>query len=163
MRKRHIFIFIAALWLSQPGPSLGQDDEDKDWPKPRNDCVRIDLIRDFQVLDGKNLVVWAPSRRHPFHLRLFSQCFGLRSAEGVIFEGSLGRICGGAGDYLIIQDEILARRRSFAPTDRCSIGSVTKLNDDMLFELRVEHGKAPPPPPQPENELEVTESEKPEE
>ena len=142
------------------GLAVAQDDEGgDDWPKPTGDCVRIDLIRDFQVLDTKNLIIWAPSRRHPYHLKLFNQCFGLRNAEGVIFEGTLGRLCGGAGDYLVIQDELISRRRTFTPMDRCGIGSVRKLNDETLFELRVEHGKVPPPPPQPEESLEVSDPE----
>lgn len=120
----------------------------------RTNCFRIDQIRNFEVLDPRNMLVFA-GRRNAYHLELFSSCVNLEKAEGLAFSGHADRICGAAGDSV-------SRRDMFGREDtfdyECKIRKVRRLDEEGLYELSILLGKVPPPPPIPEAEIEVPES-----
>lgn len=97
-------------------------------PPITSQCIFIRSLSDWRALDRYNLIVWAPSRKHPYHLELDSACHDLRHVEAISFTaGADGRLCGFGGDAVIVS--------SGGWTDRCSIGAIHKLTMESAEEL----------------------------
>lgn len=67
-------------------------------------CFYAGQVSDFTVLDRSNLIVYAPSKRTAYHVRISPPATGLRSADRLSFGGRDSRICGYAGDRLFLPD-----------------------------------------------------------
>ena len=73
-------------------------------PPPRSgtsDCFYARQAQSFVALDRSNLIVYAPNDANAFHV-LVSPPTALRSAETLKFLPSDARICGYAGERLIV-------------------------------------------------------------
>lgn len=86
---------------------------------------RIGDVSDFRVLDERNLVLYAPSRRHPWHLELAQRCLGLRFADTIRLTGRTGRLGGYAGDAILIDGP-------GGRPDRCLVSRATALDEAGL-------------------------------
>lgn len=82
------------------------------------DCFNVSLARDFRYLDDHNLIVYAPARQ-AYHLELTQACFGLRNVTRLALRSRMDRMCGFAGDSVIIDG---------AFSERCSVLSVRRLD-----------------------------------
>ena len=82
------------------------------------DCFNVSLARDFRYLDDHNLLVYAPARQ-AYHLELSRACFGLRSVTRLALWSRTDRMCGFAGDSVIVDG---------AFSERCSVLSVRRLD-----------------------------------
>jgi len=88
------------------------------------ECIFFRSIYDWRAIDRSNLIVWAPSRRSPYHVRLATPCDGLRFTDTIAFSSNLdGRLCAFGGDAIVVDHQ------------RCPIGSITKLSQDELNDL----------------------------
>jgi len=90
------------------------------------DCFTVSLARDFRYLDDRNLIVYAAGR-DPYHVELGSTCFGLRGEHVIALRSRTDRMCGFAGDAVIVD--------SGAFVDRCPVLSVRRLDDDQYRSL----------------------------
>ena len=97
-------------------------------PDTTNQCIFFRTLYDWKPLNRYNLIVWAPSRRHPYHLQLDRPCMNLRFAHTIGFTSNDGRLCGFGGDSVLVTS-------GGGLPDRCPIGSITKLDDDGLERL----------------------------
>ena len=100
-----------------------------------HDCISQSTIRDYQVLDDRNLIVTAGAKRK-YHVQLSRQAFGLRSNWKIGFRSPTGRICSGTGDVVI--------RDSFGDSESIQISSIKEANPDELNALLVQFGKKVP-------------------
>jgi hypothetical protein len=117
------------------GAAMAAEDELGADPTPRGkDCFWVDTVHSWRVLDPKNLIVYAPSRRCPYHVELMHTCQGVRFAEHIGFRDTDARICGWGGDTLIIPHELPVR---------CPITAVTRLHGGSLLALYAQFGKEP--------------------
>ena len=98
------------------------------------ECFFARNIHDWKALDRKNLIVWE-TRRKPFHLELMRPCQSLRFANTIALSSRGSRICGYAGDAVVVGGTV---------PDRCTISSVRALSENSLQELLIHHGQAPP-------------------
>jgi hypothetical protein len=94
----------------------------------KTDCLRVSLIRDWDALDERNLIVYELGRR-PYHVELTQTCFGLDFATMIAFyaRGSDARICGYGLDRLIVDRTI---------PQSCSVAAVDELTAEQAEELR---------------------------
>lgn len=90
---------------------------------PGGDCFTVSLARDFRYLDDYNLIVHAAGRT-PYHVELSQACFGLGGDFAIGLRARSGRMCGFAGDEVIV--------RGFGIPERCPVLSVRRLDDDQL-------------------------------
>ncbi|MGB1875413.1 MAG: DUF6491 family protein [Rhodospirillaceae bacterium] len=147
-RNRLIFIaaFLAVAMVGVTAPSLAQTSATVDVPKTANDegyileqfpdrlpqttnqCIFFRTLYDWKPLNRHNLIVWAPSRKHPYHLQLDRPCQNLRFAHTIGFTSNNGRLCGFGGDSVLVG-------HGGGLPDRCPIGSITKLDEDGLDRL----------------------------
>ena len=92
------------------------------------DCLRTSLIRDWDALDQRNLIVYESGDR-PYHVELTQSCFGLDFATMIAFydRRGEGRICGFGLDRVIVDRTI--------PED-CGIAAVDELTDEQVDALK---------------------------
>jgi len=86
------------------------------------DCFTVSLARDFRYLDDQNLIVYAAGR-DPYHVELAGTCFGLRGEHVIALRSRTDRMCGFAGDAVIVD--------AGAFVDRCPVLSVRRLDEDQ--------------------------------
>lgn len=105
-------------------------------------CFYAREVQDFRVLDRSNVIVYAPNDAHAYHLRISPPSTQLRFAESLAFLPPGGRICGYAGERLIVGHATSA--------ERLAIIDVTRLGAGSLQTLRGDRGASPAAPrPQP--------------
>lgn len=97
-------------------------------PQTTNQCIFFRTLYDWKPLNRHNLIVWAPSRNHPYHLQLDRPCQNLRFAHTIGFTSTNGRLCGFGGDSILVTS-------GGGRPDRCPIGSITKLDEAGLERL----------------------------
>ncbi|MDX2223157.1 MAG: DUF6491 family protein [Rhodospirillaceae bacterium] len=97
-------------------------------PDTTNQCVFFRTLYDWRPLNNRSLIVWAPSRKHPYLLELDRPCMGLKFAHSIGFTSRDSRLCGFGGDSVLV-------RSGGGSPDRCPIGSITALTEDGLKSL----------------------------
>lgn len=83
------------------------------------DCFNVSLARDFRYLDEHNLIVYAPANR-AYHLELSRACIGLRNLTRIGLRSRTDRMCGFAGDAVLVEGPF---------AERCPVLSVRRLDD----------------------------------
>lgn len=116
----------------------------REQPQATLDCIYARSVYDWKALDDRNLVVWAPSRRKPYHLELDRRCSGLRFADSLAFnDRNDGRICAYGGDSIVIPGSF---------PERCSIAAIHPLEPQQLEHLLLRFGAQRALPEDPDEE-----------
>ena len=102
----------------------------------RSSCFNTMNIRDYRVLDRSNLIVYGHPRSRSYLLKISPPNLDKISLDMISFKSFSGRVCGFAGDELIIPDSLFEQRYS--------IISVTQLDEAEHYNLMVQYGKAEP-------------------
>ena len=122
--------------------SCGQEAELSNKNTPRytamegSSCFNQRDISDYKVLDRGNLIVYGRPRSRSYHIQISPPASSIRGSDTISFRSMSGRICGFAGDELIIPDRVFEQRYS--------IVSVTQLDEAGHYNLMVQYGKAEP-------------------
>ena len=82
-------------------------------------CFRVGDISGWLALGDQRLIVWSPSKSHPFLVTLFNRCPNLRFEDTLIFKSTLWRTCSNYNDE--IYTEVM----------RCSIKNIQALDKDQ--------------------------------
>jgi hypothetical protein len=93
-------------------------------------CFYAREVQDFAVLDRSNLVVYAPNDANAYHLRISPPSTALRFADSIAFLPSGGRICGYAGDRLLVGQPASAERLAIIDVARLSRGGLEMLRGE---------------------------------
>ena len=102
----------------------------------RSSCFNTMDIRDYRVLDRGNLIVYGRPKSRSYHLKISPPNLDENGLDMISFKSWSGRVCGFAGDELIIPDNIF--QQSY------SIISVSQLDEAGHYNLMVQYGKAEP-------------------
>ncbi len=128
-----IILTLSSLLLFSP--TLADDfDPAIDLDYRGSDCIWIRTIRDYTVLDDKNLLIWASAKR-PYFVRLFSRAWGLRSSFQLGTVSRDDRLCPYGGDALVFNS---------AGRDTARIASIRRISVDEADWLLVRFGKKDP-------------------
>ena len=98
------------------------------------DCFLRRTLQDFEVLDDRNLIVFAPGKSEAYHVQISPPATELRFATLLAFESRSSRVCGYAGDGLMLGD-------SGPGVRRFSITGVYRLDAMALEGLTARFGK----------------------
>jgi hypothetical protein len=90
-------------------------------------CFFVRDVQDFRALDQSNLIVYAPTKAQPYHVRINPPAPELRSADRIAFTSRNSRICGYAGDALIIDSAGSPRRNSVLAVSRLDAAGLQRL------------------------------------
>ncbi|MCC5861329.1 MAG: hypothetical protein JJT93_05385 [Gammaproteobacteria bacterium] len=133
-----LLLVSAALGLLGCASLPGEEgDTAAAWQGP--DCVQLSRVREYQLLDSRNLLVYAPDRANAFHIVLAGACPGLRLGAGLRMQGDRGRLCGFPGERLSTALPGLDSRRD--RDEGCRISSVQALDPAGLQELLIRFGR----------------------
>ena len=122
--------------------SCGQETELSNKSTPRytmmegSSCFNTRDIEDYMVLDRSNLIVYGRPSSRAYHIEISPPATSIRGSDMISFVSWSGRICGFAGDDLLIPNSIY--------NERHSIISVKRLDETAQYNLLVRFGKAEP-------------------
>ena len=122
--------------------SCGQEAELSNKSTPRytmmegSSCFNSRDIEDYIVLDRSNLIVYGRPSSRAYHIEISPPATSIRGSDMISFVSWSGRICGFAGDDLLIPNSIY--------NERHSIISVKRLDETAQYNLLVRFGKAEP-------------------
>jgi len=122
--------------------SCGQEAELSNKSTPRytmmegSSCFNTRDIEDYMVLDRSNLIVYGRPSSRAYHIEISPPATSIRGSDMISFVSWSGRICGFAGDDLLIPNSIY--------NERHSIISVKRLDETAQYNLLVRFGKAEP-------------------
>jgi len=122
--------------------SCGQESELSNKNTPRytvmegSSCFNQRDISEYTVLDRGNLIVYGRPRSRSYHIQISPPTSSIRGSDSIGFKSLSGRICGFAGDKLIIPNSIFQ--------ESYSIITVKQLNETAHNNLLVRFGKAEP-------------------
>jgi len=134
---KHIFIlFTLGVLLPSVVIQAVDLESDLELDYRGSDCISLLTIRDYTVLDDRNLLIWGSSKRAYF-VRLFSRAWELKSSFQI---GTLSRdnwLCPYGGDALVFDS--IGRGQ-----DKVSITSIRRISRDEADWLLVRFGKKDP-------------------
>ena len=122
--------------------SCGQEAELSNKSTPRytmmegSSCFNTRDIEDYMVLDRSNLIVYGRPSSRAYHIEISPPATSIRGSDMISFVSWSGRICGFAGDDLLIPNSIY--------NERHSIISVKRLDETAQYNLLIRFGKAEP-------------------
>jgi hypothetical protein len=140
MRKRKqkilsLFLILIAVYACSNESEIRDDSNYGSMPKKAG-CFNTMDIRDYRILDRGNLIVYGRPKSRSYHLQVSPPNLDDGGMDMISFNSFTGRVCGFAGDELIIPDNIFP--------ERFSIMSVTELDETAHYNLMVRFGKAEP-------------------
>ncbi len=156
MRNNFLNHIVIVLYLSNfslfSTAFAGDLDPNFDLDYRGSDCISIRTIRDYTVLDDKNLLIWASAKR-PYFVRLSSRAWGLRGSFQLGTVSRDDRLCPYGGDALVVGS---------AGRDSARIASIRRIRPEEADWLLVRFGKKDPaeeqtPAPEPLESAEVEE------
>ena len=152
MLLKQIFIgVISSALLACATPGEPEEETFSDEAMPRSHCISEASVRDYQVLDGSNLIVTAAGKRR-YHMVLSRSSSDLQFARGLGFVGSTGRICAGFGAVLV--EESFAAGSGFGP-EKIRISSIALLSPEEEDFLLIHFGLKDPEFEQPRTPQDV--------
>jgi hypothetical protein len=92
-------------------------------------------IRDYRVLDDRNLIISAGGRGK-YHAELSRRAFGLRSNWSIGFVSPTGSVCSGSGE--IVVDDGFGRKETIR------LSSIRRLTPEEVDMLLVQYGMKDP-------------------
>ncbi len=153
MYLKQIFIILISSGLVACA-SAGTEPTDADSARESrgSDCISEGTVRDYRVLDERNLIVSGAGRRK-YHVVLSRRALGLRSSWSIGFVTRTGVICGGFSDVLVKDGSL---------QDNIRILSIRRLSPEDEEDLLIRFGKKEPdeeqtPAPEPVDSAEVEE------
>lgn len=126
-----ITLLLALLPLAAHAEEAGKADTEAKQEKSHGDsCIFSRMVDDFEVIDNRTLVVYAPTRKVPYLVELFFPEPGLKFEHTLGFQdrNSDGRICGYGGDSIIVEGPI---------SNRITISSITRVDPEHVKQLKV--------------------------
>jgi len=90
-------------------------------------CFYPREVQDFRVLDRSRVILYAPNDANAYQLRISPPSTELHFAESLAFLPASGRICGYAGERLIVGPTTSAQRFAIIDVIRLSPGSLQML------------------------------------
>lgn len=95
-------------------------------------CFYRRQVSDFRPLDRSNLVVYAPTRSNAYHVQISPPSTSLRWADAIAFKSRSSRICGYAGERVLLDGSATARE--------FSVVSVHRLDETAYDSLLARYG-----------------------
>ena len=133
--KQLFITIISSSILTIASPESGAQDPDEVVRERGRDCISQSSIRDYQILDDRNLIVRAGVKRY-YHVELYRRAYGMRGSWSIGFKSFGGRVCGGSGDVVVAD--------GFGRKESIGIRSIRELAAEERDELLVAFGKKEP-------------------
>ncbi len=130
-----LLILLIAINACTSESETRSDGSYRSTPK-KTGCFNTMDIRDYRILDRGNLIVYGRPKSRSYHLKVSPPNLHDGGMDRISFQSFTGRVCGFAGDELIVPDNMFP--------ERFSIISVIELDETAHYNLMVRFGKAEP-------------------
>jgi hypothetical protein len=128
--KRYEFGMALMLIAAMPGAAFGEEqDEAVQSVQGKPGCFYSREANDFDALDNRNFIVYAPTKSRAYHVQISPPSNELEFAQGLAFEARGGRVCGRAGE------SVSFGRRGGMPR-RYNITNVWHVDADQVTNLK---------------------------
>ncbi len=95
-----------------------------------NDCIFSRSIDSWTVLDKNSLILYAPTKKRPYYVKLNMQAFGLKFVNSIgVYSQFDNRFCPYGGDALFIDG------------DRYTINAIKSIDEETAKQLITYHKK----------------------
>lgn len=121
-----VILLIATLPLQTV---VADQDNELEPGKPRHGCFYSREASNFDALDNRNLIVYAPTKSRAYHVQIAPPSNELRFVEGIAFDGRDGRVCGYAGETVSFGGRGAGRRYSITNVWRLDEAQLAQLKD----------------------------------
>ena len=99
-------VLCSALVFAQAlAPAYAEQNTANEEASASKRCLVVGSIADWRAIDRKRLIIWAPSKQHPFLVELSSTCQALYNGETLSIQSRDNRLCDFGGDSLWIDGE----------------------------------------------------------
>jgi len=119
-----IAVLLAGWTVSQAAESKAESDAtEKAAQKERGgDCIFSRTISGWRVLDDETMLVWGPTRKRPYEVKLWRPAQGLKFENqiGFLDRNSDGQFCDYGGDSIVTTDMV---------PDRILVSSVRRIEE----------------------------------
>ncbi len=132
--KQYFICFISCCLSSCASQVEAPSDANSGAASSRSNCILEGTIRDYRILDERNLLVTASGQRK-YHFELSRAAFGLRSTRRIGISSTGSRVCPGFSE-VIVHD-------SLGP-ETVRIDSIRRLNPDEYEDILIRFGKKEP-------------------
>lgn len=130
--KQFVIVIFSGILSACASPETAPEDASYGAESRGSDCISEGTVRDYRVLDDRNLIVSGAGRRK-YHVVLSRRALGLRSSWNIGFVTRTGMICGGFSDILV---------RDGSYQDSIRILSIRRLSPETEEDLLVRFGKS---------------------
>lgn len=148
-------VMLATLCFTVSCASSGGTEKaaERDIDYHGSDCILIRTIRDYSLLDDRNLLIWGPAKR-AYYVTLFRPSFELRSSFQLGFESRDDRLCPYGGDGIVAGGSL--------SHETIGIQSISRVSEEQAERLLIRYGRKEPaeqqaPPPKDVKGAEVEE------
>ena len=132
--KQIVMLLSSSVLLACASSNEGADEPDYGRSTGRSDCISEGTIRNFKVLDERNLLVTAMGKRN-YHVVLGRSAYGMKSSVRLGFVSATSQICAGFGE--VIYDQGFG-------SENIRILSLTRLSPEQEEMLLVQFGLKEP-------------------
>ena len=99
-----------------------------------SDCILIRTIRDYTLLDDRNLLIYGPAKR-AYYVTLVRPAYELRSSIRIGFSSRDDNLCPYGGDGIVVG--------TFNP-ETVSIRAISRVTEEEAEQLLVRYGRKEP-------------------
>lgn len=99
-----------------------------------SDCILIRTVRDYSLLDDRNLLIWGPGNR-AYYVTLFRPAFELRSSIRIGFSSRDDQLCPYGGDAIVA---------GTFNREEIGIQAISRVSEEEAEQLLVRYGRKEP-------------------
>ncbi len=99
-----------------------------------SDCILIRTIRDYSLLDDRNLLIWGPGKR-AYYVTLFRPAYELRSSIRIGFSSRDDQLCPYGGDGIVV---------GTLNREKVGIQAISRVTEEEAEQLLVRYGRKEP-------------------
>lgn len=150
--KQILIVLILGLLSACASTDRPERTADSEVEYRGSDCILIRTIRDYSLLDERNLLVWGPGKR-AYYVTLFRPAYELRSSIRIGFSSRDDQLCPYGGDGIVV---------GTFNREKVGIQAISRVTKEEAEQLLVRYGRKEPTEqqaPEPEEEVEGAEVE----
>ena len=129
--KQLVIVLILSISLTNIGAAAEAENSVQDLNYNGTDCIWLRTVRDYTVLDDRNLLIHGSGKRSYF-VTLLQPSFEIRSSTGLEFSSRDSQVCPYGGDGIVFNG--LSR-------EEVRIRSISRVTADQVELLMVRFGR----------------------
>lgn len=132
--KQLVIVLILGILSACASPDGRQRTAGDEVEYRGSDCILIRTVRDYSLLDDRNLLIWGPGKR-AYYVTLFRPAFELRSSIRIGFSSRDDQLCPYGGDAIVV---------GTFNREEIGIQAISRVSEEEAEQLLVRYGRKEP-------------------